>query len=75
MTENEYRFTKNIVNLDKDIAEALEYIRDNFNVYGEFDEDNLVLSVENNNINEGLNISKAKEYLENKFEFKLIDIQ
>ena len=74
MTENEYRFAKNIINLDRDITEALVYIRDNYNVFGEFDEDNLILSLENNDINEGLNISMAKEYLENRFKSKLIDI-
>ncbi len=67
MNENEYKFAKNIVNLDKNINEALEYIHENFNVDAEYDEEQNIINIKSKSINEGLEISLIKEYVEKTF--------
>ena len=67
MNENEYKFAKNIVNLDKNINEALEYIHENFNVDAEYDEEQNIINIKSKSINEGLEISLIKEYIEKTF--------
>lgn len=68
MNENEYKFAKNIVNLDKNINEALEYIHENFNVDAEYDEEQNIINIKSKSINEGLEISLIKEYIERTFD-------
>jgi hypothetical protein len=68
MNENEYKFAKNIVNLDKNINEALEYIHENFNVDAEYDEEQNIINIKSKSINEGLEISLIKEYIEKTFD-------
>lgn len=68
MTENEYKFVKNIVNLDKNINEALEYIHENFNVDAEYDEEHNTINIKSKSINEGLEISLIKEYIDKTFD-------
>lgn len=68
MNENEYKFAKNIVNLDKNITEAIGYIKENFGVKAEYDEENGVLNLSTSNVNEGLQLIAAKEYVDNNFD-------
>jgi hypothetical protein len=68
MNENEYRFAKNIVNLEKNITEALEYIHENFNVDAEYDEEENKIKIKSKSINEGLEVSLIKEYIEKTFD-------
>ena len=68
MDQNEYRFAKNIVNLDKNINKALEYIHENFNVNAEYDEEENKIYIKSKSINEGLEVSLIKEYIDTTFE-------
>ena len=68
MNENEYKFAKNIVNLDRNITEAIAYIKENFGVNAEYDEENGVLNLSTSNVNEGLQLIAAKEYVDNNFD-------
>ena len=69
MNINEYRFAKNIVDLDKNINKAIEYIKENFNVESNYIEDDNKLELYIDNINESLNPKKclqlAKKHIEN----------
>ena len=77
MNQNEYNFAKNIVKLDENVNRAIEYIRDNFGVKGEYDADNGILNLSISNINESLQLLAAKEYIDNNFdpEFLTTNIQ
>lgn len=68
MTVNEEKFVDVIVNLDQKILEARQYIKENFGVYSDYNDEERMLNLYVNNINEGLQIMAAKEYIENSFE-------
>lgn len=68
MTTNEAKFADIIVNYDKRVAEARDYIKTNFGVSSEYVEEEGMLHIYTDNINESLQLLAAKEYLENTFE-------
>lgn len=68
MDQNEYKFAKNIVNHDKQISEAIDYVIRNFGVKAEYDEENNIINLTTSNINEGLQLLAAKEYIDNNFD-------
>lgn len=68
MTTNEAKFADIIVNYDKRVAEARDYIKTNFGVSSEYVEEEGMLNIYTDNINESLQLLAAKEYLENTFE-------
>lgn len=77
MNQNEYNFAKNIVKLDENVNKAIEYIKENFGVQADYDADNGILNLKTKNINEGLQLVAAKEYIDNNFdpEFLTTNIQ
>jgi hypothetical protein len=68
MTENEAKFADLIVNYDQRVSEAREYIKVNFGVCSEYNQEEGSLKLFVTNINESLQLLAAKEYLENTFE-------
>ena len=66
MTNNEAKLADIIVNYDQRVLEARNYIKENFGVSSEYD-DNGVLNIYTENVNESLQLLAAKEYLENTF--------
>lgn len=68
MTQNEANLVHIITNLDKRVAEARQYIKDNFNVESTYEDDERTLNLYVNNVNESLELIAAKEYIENLFE-------
>ena len=63
MTVNEYEFAKTIVNFDKKINESIEYIKKNYNVDCEYDDETNKLNITIDNINEEENAIKANDYI------------
>jgi hypothetical protein len=63
MDQNEYKFAKDIVNLDYKINKALEYVQENFGVKAEYDEENFIINLSTSNINEGLQLIAANDYI------------
>ena len=72
MNQNEYQFAKDICNLDKRVSEAIQYIHDNFGVKAEYDDENHQFNLTTENINEGLQLLAAKEYINNQFDKSLV---
>lgn len=68
MTKNEAKLADIIVNYDQRVLEARNYIKENFGVSSEYDEENGILELYTENVNESLQLLAAKEYLENTFE-------
>lgn len=68
MDQNEYKFAKDIVNLDYKISKTLEYVQENFGVKAEYDDEEHIIKLTTNNVNEGLQLIAAKEYIDNNFE-------
>lgn len=72
MNTYEYKFAKNIVNLDKKITEAMFYIKDTFGIMSEYDEDSGQLNLLVENINENDQLSEVKKYIEDTFDLDYI---
>ena len=54
-----------IVNYDRHISDAQEYIKENFGVSSEYDAEEGSLRLYVTNVNDALQILAAKEYLDN----------
>lgn len=67
MTENERKLVDLIVNYDRHISDAQEYIKENFGVLSEFNAIDSSLRLYVTNVNDALQILAAREYLENRF--------
>lgn len=67
MTENEAQLADLIVNFDQRVYEAIQYIKENFGVSSEYNDEEQSLRLYTTNVNESLQILAAKEYLENTF--------
>jgi len=63
MDQNEYKFAKDIVNIDYKINKVLEYVHENFGVAAEYDEENSIINLSASNINEGLQLVAANDYI------------
>ena len=63
MDQNEYKFAKDIVNIDYKINKTLEYVQENFGVKAEYDEENSIINLSTSNINEGLQLIAANDYI------------
>ena len=63
----EYKFAKNIINI-LNIQEIIKHIKENFNVNAVYDEEKskLILSVDN--VNEGLQLYEANNYIKSMFD-------
>ena len=72
MNQDEYRFAKNIVKLKENVDKAIEYIKENFGVKGVYDEENGILNLFVSNVNEGLQLLAAKEYINNQFDKSVV---
>lgn len=75
MTENERKLADLIVNDDKHIASAQEYIKENFEVSSEYNAKESSLRLYVTNVNNALQILAAKEYLEERFSAGFVTIK
>lgn len=75
MAENERKLADLIVNYDKHIASAQEYIKENFEVSSEYNAKESSLRLYVTNINNALLILAAKEYLEERFPAGFVTIK
>ena len=75
MTENERKLTDLIVNYDKHIASAQEYIKENFGVSSEYNAKESSLRLYVTNVNNALQILAAREYIEESFPAAFVTIK
>lgn len=61
--ENEKQFVDSVVNHLYYVAKVQDYLKENYNVSSEYDEETETLYLKANNINESLNLAAAKEYV------------
>ena len=66
MTENERKLVDMIVNYDRHISDAQEYITENFGGSSEYDAEEGSLRLYVTNVNDALQILAAKEYLDDR---------
>lgn len=74
MYENEKNFAESVLNFDKEVAKAQQYIKENFNIESEWNEEESKLNIWTNNVNESLQLAAAKEYLDNTLDTNAVDV-
>ena len=66
MNDNEKRLVESIVNLEANVLKELEYIKENYNIDGVFNEDNNTVKLSCNSVENSLMLAQAKQYIEEK---------
>ena len=72
MDQNEYKFAKTIIKLDENINRVIEYVQENFGVKAEFDEENSIINLTTSNINEGMQLLAANEYIKENLDSEFV---
>lgn len=74
MNSNEKKFIRSIVDLESNINKAKQYIKENYDIDCEFNEENNTLKLSCNNSDKALNLISAKEYIKENFDENLITL-
>lgn len=72
--ENEKKFVESLVNHLSRVAKVQDYLKENYNVCSYYDEDTETLHLVANEINEGLDLSAAKDYVESMFDEAMLSV-
>lgn len=75
MTENEKNFVKAFFEHKTNICKTQDYIKENFGINSEYNEDTNTLHLFTTNINESLNLAIAKEYIMNTLDETMINVK
>lgn len=74
MTENEKKFVRTVVDFAANLEKAQDYIKENFNIDSEFDEESGALKLSCSDANEALNLLSAKSYIEENLDNGLVKV-
>ncbi len=75
MNNNEIlNYLETMINYSDNINSAQKYIKENFGVSSDYDNDTNTIYIYTTNINESLNVVAAKEYLYEKFTPEIINV-
>ena len=71
---NEKKFVESLVNHLANVAKVQKYLKENMNVSSYYDEDNETLHLVANEINEGLNLAMAKQYVNQQIDEAMLTV-
>lgn len=72
--ENEKKFVKSLVNHLSNVAKVQDYLKENMNVSSYYDEETETLHLVANEINEGLDLAAAKDYVNQQFDEAMLTV-
>lgn len=72
MDQNEYKFAKTIMKLDENINRVIEYVQENFGIKAEYDEENSIINLTTSNVNEGMQLLAANEYIKENLDSEFV---
>ena len=72
--DNEKQFVEMLMNHLSRVAKTQEYLKENYNVSSYYDEDTETLHLVANGINEGLDLSAAKDYVSQQFDEAMLSV-
>lgn len=75
MKSNELMFLETFLNHKENVNKARTYIKENFNIDSEYNEDTNTLHLYCNNVNESLELVPAKEYILSQIDESMLAIQ
>ena len=71
---NEKKFVESLVNHLANVAKVQQYLKENMNVSSYYDEDNETLHLVANEINEGLDLAMAKQYVNQQIDEAMLTV-
>ena len=71
---NEKLMVESFLNLNHNIKNAQDYIKENYHINSEYDSDEDIMYIWGNNINENLNLASAKEYIINTIGSEMVNV-
>lgn len=74
ITDNEKKFVKAIVDHVANVAKVQEHIREHFGILSYYDEENETLHLVSENLNEGLALASAKEYVNGQIDETMLNV-
>lgn len=74
ISDNEKRFVKAIVDHVANVAKVQAYIKEHFGILSYYDEDNETLHLVSENLNEGLALASAKEYVNRQIDETMLNV-
>ena len=75
MKSNELMFLETFLNHKENVNKARTYIKENFNIDSEYNEDTNTLHLYCNNVNESLELVPSKEYILSQIDESMLAIQ
>lgn len=75
MTENEKDFVKTFFEHKTNICKSQDYIKENFGINSEYNEETNTLHLFTNNVNESLNLATAKDYISKTLDETMINVK
>jgi len=74
MTPNEKKFVKAVIDYAVHIKEAQEYIKENFNIDSEYNDDTAEIKLSCEDVSEAINLVAAKDYIEENLKDTFINV-
>ena len=72
--ENERKFVESLINHVANVAKVQQYIKENYGVKSYYDEENDTLHLVSENVNEGLSLDSAKEYIRTQIDEAMLNV-
>ena len=73
-TDDEKRFVESILDFNHDLTQVQAYIKENFNIESEYDEEEGALHIWCENVNESLELASAKEYVNSCIDESMLQV-
>lgn len=71
---NEKDFLDKFININESIKNTQTYIKENYHIDSEYDEENNLMYIWANNVNESLNINAAQEYISEQIGDEFVNV-
>ena len=71
---NEKDFLDKFININESIKNTQAYIKENYHIDSEYDEENNLMYIWTNNVNESLNINAAQEYISEQIGDEFVNV-
>lgn len=71
---NEKDFLDKFININESIKNTQTYIKENYHIDSEYDEENNLMYIWTNNVNESLNINAAQEYISEQIGDEFVNV-
>ena len=71
---NEKDFLDKFININESIKNTQTYIKENYHIDSEYDEENNLMYIWSNNVNESLNINAAQEYISEQIGDEFVNV-